>query len=106
MLSQTLEQAIGLRLDHYVEIGFSGFVSLVDALGGVTLCPDEPSTDPLAGLDWPTGGQQLDGRKALSYVSTRATPRANLDRMVNQQQFVSALLHRANSPAVWLDPWH
>ncbi|PBD12468.1 LytTR family transcriptional regulator, partial [Mycobacterium avium subsp. hominissuis] len=33
------------------------------------------------------------------------TPRADLDRMVNQRQFVAALLHRAASPAVWLNPW-
>ncbi|AKN15750.2 transcriptional regulatory protein [Mycobacterium haemophilum DSM 44634] len=105
LLTQALEQATGLHLDHYAEIGFSGFAGLVDALGGVTVCPAEPVTDPLAGLDLPAGCQQLDGRNALGYVRTRATPRADLDRMVNQRQFMSALLHRATSPAVWLNPW-
>jgi LCP family protein required for cell wall assembly len=104
LLAQTVEQATGLRLDHYIEIGFSGFAVVVDALGGVTICPTAPISDPLAGVDLPAGCQQLDGRSALGYVRTRATPRADLDRMVNQRQFMSALLHRAGMPVVWLNP--
>ena len=98
------KQATGLRLDHYAEIGFGGFARVVDALGGVTVCPAEPINDPLAGIDLPAGCQKLDGRNALGYVRSRATPRADLDRMVNQREFMSALLHRAASPAVWLNP--
>jgi LCP family protein required for cell wall assembly len=105
LLAQTVEQATGLHLDHYAEVGFSGFAALVDALGGVTACPTTPINDPLAGIDLPAGCQQLNGRSALGYVRSRDTPRADLDRMVNQRQFVSALLHRASSPAVWLNPW-
>ncbi|RUP07209.1 MAG: LytR family transcriptional regulator [Mycobacterium sp.] len=105
LLAQTVEQATGLRLDHYAEVGFGGFAVLVDALGGVSVCPAEPIRDPLAGLDLPAGCQQLDGRSALGYVRTRATPRADLDRMIHQREFMSALLHRATSPTVWLNPW-
>lgn len=105
LLAQTVEQTTGLRLDHYAEVGFSGFAVLVDAVGGVTVCPAEPIHDPLAGLDLRAGCQQVDGRTALGYVRTRATPRADLDRMINQRQFMSALLHRVTSPAVWLNPW-
>jgi LCP family protein required for cell wall assembly len=105
LLAQTVEQATGLRLDHYIEVGFGGFAVVVDALGGVTICPTAPISDPLAGIALAAGCQKLDGRNALGYVRTRATPRADLDRMVNQQQFMSALLRRAASPAVWLNPW-
>ena len=105
LLAQTVEQATGLRLDHYAEIGFGGFPALVDALGGVTVCPVEPINDPLAGINLPAGCQKLDGRNALGFVRTRATPRADLDRMINQRLFMSALLHRAASPSVWLNPW-
>jgi LCP family protein required for cell wall assembly len=104
LLAQTVEQATGLRLDHYAEVEFDGFARLVDAVGGVTMCPPEPISDPLAGIDLPAGCQKLDGRNALGYVRTRATPRADLDRMVNQRQFMSTLMHRAASPAVWLNP--
>ena len=104
LLAQTVELATGLHLDHYAEIGFDGFAALVDAVGGVTMCPPEPISDPLAGIDLPAGCQLLDGRSALGYVRTRATPRADLDRMVNQRAFMSALLHRAAGPAVLLNP--
>lgn len=105
LLIQTVEQATGLRLDHYAEIGFSGFAGVVDALGGVTVCLDTPIDDPLAGVDLPAGCQELDGRNALGYVRSRDTPRADLDRMVNQRKFMSALLRRVSSPAVWLNPF-
>jgi LCP family protein required for cell wall assembly len=104
LLAQTVEQATGIRLDHYAEIGFDGFAVMVDAVGGVTMCPTEPVSDPLAGIDLAAGCQKLDGRNALGYVRSRATPRADLDRMINQRRFMSALLHRAASPAVWLNP--
>lgn len=104
LLARTVEQATGLRVDHYAEIGFSGFAGLVDAVGGVTMCPAEPISDPLAGIDLPAGCQELDGRNALGYVRSRATPRADLDRMVNQRQFMSALVQRASSPSVLLNP--
>lgn len=105
LLTQTVEQATGLRLDHYAEIGFGGFAALVDALGGVTVCPTAAVHDPLAGIDLPAGCQEVNGRNALGFVRSRDTPRADLDRMVNQRHFLSALLHRATSPEVWLNPW-
>jgi LCP family protein required for cell wall assembly len=105
LLAQTVEQATGLRIHHYAEIGFSGFAVLVDAVGGVTVCPDEPIDDPLAGIALRAGCQKLGGGDALGYVRSRATPRADLDRMVDQRQFMSALLHRATSPVTWLNPW-
>jgi LCP family protein required for cell wall assembly len=104
LLARTVEQATGIRLDHYAEVGFDGFAVLVDAVGGVTMCPTEPISDPLAGIDLPAGCQTLDGRNALGYVRTRATPRADLDRMIDQRRFMAALLHRAASPAVLLNP--
>jgi LCP family protein required for cell wall assembly len=105
LLAQTVEQATGLHLDHYAEIGFGGFADVVDALGGVTMCLPDPISDPLAGIDLAPGCQDLDGRSALGYVRSRATPRADLDRMTHQRAFVAALMHRAANPTVWLNPW-
>ncbi|MDD4867918.1 MAG: LCP family protein [Mycobacterium sp.] len=106
LLVRTVERVTGLRLDHYAEIGFGGFAALVDAVGGVTVCPSTPIDDPLAGIDLPGGCQVLDGRSALGYVRTRDSPRADLDRVVAQRQFLSALLRRAVRPAFWLNPWN
>ena len=105
LLAQTVEEATGLRLDHYAELGFGGFAAVVDALGGVDVCPSDPIDDELAGINLPAGCQTMDGRNALGYVRSRATPRADLDRMIHQREFMSALLSRASSPGVWLNPW-
>ncbi|MDF2823478.1 MAG: cell envelope-related transcriptional attenuator [Mycobacterium sp.] len=105
LLAQTVELATGLRVDHYAEVGFDGFAAVVDALGEVTVCPAEPIADPLAGINLPAGCQDLNGANALGYVRSRATARADLDRMTNQREFMSALLARATSPTVWLNPW-
>lgn len=104
LLVQTVEQATGLRIDHYIEVGFGGFAELVDAVGGVRMCPTHPISDPLAGIELPAGCQDFDGRTALGFVRSRATPRADLDRMANQRAFMSAVMHRALSPPVLLNP--
>lgn len=105
LLTQTVELATGLRIDHYAEIGFAGFDDIVDALGGVQLCLTEPINDPLAGIDLPGGCQRMNGASALGYVRSRATPRADLDRMLHQREFVSAMLGSATSPSTWINPW-
>lgn len=105
LLTQTVEQATGVRLDHYAEVGFAGFGAVVDGLGGVRMCLPEPVSDPLAGIDLPAGCQTLGGAAALGYVRSRATPRADLDRMLHQREFISAMLDRATDPAVWGNPW-
>lgn len=105
LLARTVEQATGVRLDHYAEVGFAGFGAVVDSVGGVRVCLPDPVADPLAGIDLPAGCQTLNGPDALGYVRSRATPRADLDRMEHQRSVVSALQSRAVSPAVWLNPW-
>jgi anionic cell wall polymer biosynthesis LytR-Cps2A-Psr (LCP) family protein len=41
LLVETLESETGIRIDNYVEIGFGGFVNVVDAVGGVEICPEQ-----------------------------------------------------------------
>ncbi|HET9258396.1 MAG TPA: LCP family protein [Pseudonocardiaceae bacterium] len=105
LLVQTVEKITGVHIDHYAEIGFAGFASLVDDVGGVRLCPPEPLNDPLAGLNIPAGCQVLDGPQALGYVRTRHSPRGDLDRVAHQREFLGALISRASSPAVLLNPF-
>ncbi len=104
LLVQTVEGATGLRIDHYAEIGFGGFAGIVDALGGVDVCLQNAISDPLAGIDLPAGCQELAGSQALGFVRSRATALADLDRMNNQRQFMSALLAKATSPSTFLNP--
>jgi LCP family protein required for cell wall assembly len=106
LLVQTVEKVTGVHVDHYAEIGFSGFAGLVDDVGGVQMCPTDPIRDPLAGLNIPAGCQVLTGAQALGYVRTRNTPRGDLDRVVHQREFLGALIARASSPSVLLNPFH
>lgn len=105
LLVQTVEKVTGLHIDHYAEIGFAGFADLVDDVGGVQMCPTQPINDPLAGLNIAAGCQVLDGPKALGYVRTRHSPRGDLDRVVRQREFLGALITRAASPSVLLNPF-
>ncbi|MGX1804741.1 LCP family glycopolymer transferase [Nocardia sp. NPDC055321] len=105
LLVETVEGATGIRIDHYAQIGFGGFADIVDAVGGIEMCLDDAIEDPLAGLSLPAGCQTLNGAEALGFVRTRATPRADLDRMLNQRKFLSALLKKAASPGTLINPF-
>nr|WP_232236324.1 LCP family protein [Nocardia sp. BMG51109] len=105
LLAQTVETATGLHIDHFAEIGFGGFAGMVDAVGGIDMCLPEAIDDPLAGIDLPAGCQRLDGAQALGFVRTRATPRADLDRMRNQQMFLSALLKKSTDTGTLVNPF-
>lgn len=105
LLVQTVEQATNVHIDHFAQIGFAGFAGVVDAIGGVDMCVDKAMKDPKAGIDLQPGCQTLDGPKALGYVRTRATARADLDRVVHQRQFLGALAKKATSPGVLLNPF-
>src|SRR4051794_22580860 len=84
LLTQTVEGATGLHIDHYAEIGFGGFAKIVDAIGGVDMCVDKDMSDTYTGINIKAGCQSLDGRSALGFVRMRhsdATPRSDLDRV-------------------------
>ncbi|MDU0293527.1 LCP family protein [Saccharothrix longispora] len=105
LLVQSLEGATGIHVDHYMEIGFGGFAGIVDAIGGVDLCIDEPMQDPLAGLDLQPGCQELNGAQALGFVRTRAFATADLQRVQNQRKFLAALSDKATSAGVLANPF-
>jgi LCP family protein required for cell wall assembly len=105
LLARTVEGATGIRLDHYMEIGFDGFVKVVDAAGGVKLCPPKAINDKKAHLDIKAGCQEFDGPTALGYVRARSfDPKGDLGRVERQQEFLGALMGKAASPGVLLNP--
>jgi LCP family protein required for cell wall assembly len=105
LLTRTVEGATGLHIDHYVQIGFTGFVNVVDAVGGVDLCVPEAIEDPKAGLDIEAGCQTLDQATALGYVRTRATASSDFGRVERQRAFIAALLQKVTSPLTLLNPF-
>jgi len=106
LLAETVQNATGLRIDHYMQIGFGGFVHVVDAVGGVNMCIKQPLRDPAAGLNLKRGCQTLDGAQALGYVRTRHNfANQDLQRIQDQRLFMKALLKKVTSLGVMLNPF-
>jgi LCP family protein required for cell wall assembly len=106
LLAQTVEQVTGIRLDHYAEIGFGGFVGMTDAVGGVELCPKRRIRDSKSGLNVRKGCQEMDGTTALAYVRARYfDPRGDLGRVQRQQEFLGAIFHQATKPTSIINPF-
>lgn len=105
LLTETLEQATGLFIDGYLEIGFGGFAGMVDAIGGVPVCVERDMKDELASLNVKAGCQTLDGHTALGYVRARySDPRGDLGRAERQRTVLGAILRKAASPETVLTP--
>ena len=105
LLEQTIEQNTGIRVDDYVEIGFAGFVDVVDAVGGVEICPKQPMKDPRANLDIKKGCQDADGKVALGYARSRHTSGlGDIARAQHQREVVSAVGSKAASPWSVINP--
>ena len=107
-LVQTVQGGeLRIPIHHYVEIDFSGFKTLVDALGGVQVCFWYPTRDFNTGLDIQEGGCYiLDGTQGLAYARSRyyeelrdgewrEDPTSDLGRSTRQRAFVNAVLQTA-----------
>jgi LCP family protein required for cell wall assembly len=108
-LIATIDQNLGVKVNHYVEVDFVGFKSIVDAVGGVKLYVPAPVRDTLSGLDIKTPGcVTLNGQQALAWSRSRhyeyyesgrwrEDPRGDLGRIQRQQDFIRRMLNTAVS---------
>ncbi|WP_372443606.1 LCP family protein [Streptomyces adelaidensis] len=103
---KTVESMTDVRMDHYIEIDFSGFAKLVDALGGVTVTTDEDIDDDDSHLKLKAGTHHLDGEQALALARTRhgIGDGSDLGRIGLQQKLVKALLAQIASTDLLTDP--
>lgn len=105
LLIKTIESMSDVRIDHYIEVDFTGFVRIVDALGGVEICTPRAISDPKSHLRLDAGRHLLDGIDSLKYVRARSFDgTSDLGRMKRQQQFVSTILREVTSAGVLLNP--
>lgn len=106
LLTRTVEQNTGVRVDGYVQIGLGGVAQVVDAVGGVQICPEYRMQDKDAGLNIKKGCQAADGRVALAYSRSRKAQRnGDLDRVKHQREVVAAVGSKVLSPWSVLNPW-
>ena len=110
LLIQTIEQDLGIPINHYVSVDFPGFSGMVDALGGITMDFPTPVKDQYTGLDVTTTGcQVVNGTTALQLVRSRHLYYMNSDgyweydgqsdfsRIQRQDAFFRAVLAKVNS---------
>lgn len=102
LMVDTVEDFLGMPINHYMDLDFDGFIQIVDSLGGVWIDVDTEIDDPKASshgsytashID--EGYQLLDGDHALTFVRSRDFPDADFTRMRHQQQFFKALADQA-----------
>jgi LCP family protein required for cell wall assembly len=106
LLVQTVENATGLKIDHYMGIGFGGLVAVVNKIGGVEICLKTAINDSYSGVNLSAGCHNLNGDQALAFVRDRHSfATEDLQRIQDQRAFLSALLKKATSPGVYLDPF-
>lgn len=96
---KTVESMSGIRMDHYIEVDFTGFKKLVDKLGGVEITTKQAINDPASHLDLEPGTHTLDGEQSLGLVRTRKSvgDGSDLGRIQLQQAFIKALMQQAKS---------
>lgn len=105
LLTRTIEQSTGIRVDEYVEIGLGGLAGVVDAVGGIEICPTQAMKDPLAKLDIEKGCQEADGATALGYARSRHTSNiGDIDRVKHQREVVAAVGDEVMSPWTFVNP--
>ncbi|MQS37484.1 LCP family protein [Streptomyces katsurahamanus] len=103
---KTVEQMSGIRMDHYIEVDFTGFKKLIDELGGVEITTTKPIKDAKSHLDLEPGTHTLDGEQSLGLVRTRSSvgDGSDLGRIQLQQAFMKAFIAQVKEVGVLNDP--
>ncbi|NEB77041.1 LCP family protein [Streptomyces sp. SID14478] len=103
---KTVESMSGIRMDHYVEVDFSGFQDLIDDLGGVEITTSKAINDPDSHLDLTAGTHKLNGKQSLGLVRTRhgVGDGSDLGRIQLQQAFMKALMDQIKDVGVFTSP--
>jgi LCP family protein required for cell wall assembly len=104
---KTVEQTTGVFIDHYVVIDFAGFITMINALGGVPICVPNAMDSPDAGLHVSAGFQTLDGPTALAYARARKGAGlgdgSDTGRIVRQQKLLAATVTAVRSKNLLTD---
>lgn len=99
LLVRTIQDLVGVKINHVAKTDFEGFKQLTNALGGVTVNNTEP------GPDYPAGQVQLNGTEALDYVRERKQlAEGDISRGQRQQAWLKAIMRETLAPEVLLNP--
>ncbi|MEV7725900.1 LCP family protein [Streptomyces sp. NPDC087917] len=103
---KTVEKMSGIRMDHYLEVDFTGFKKIIDNLGGVQLTTTKAIKDDYSHLDLAPGDHKLNGEQALGLVRTRKSvgDGSDLGRIQLQQAFIKALIKQVKGVGLFDNP--
>jgi LCP family protein required for cell wall assembly len=103
---RAVEALSDVSIDHFVQLDFDGFSSMVDALGGVRVCLNTALVDPYAKLNLPAGKQNINGKNALALARTRHAvgDGSDIGRLGHQQVVMSAIVKQARSTSILTRP--
>jgi LCP family protein required for cell wall assembly len=96
----TVEQNLGVSINHYVDVGFQGFFQIVQNMGGLYTQVDRRYYNPLgtgySPIDLQPGYQILNGNQALAFARFRHTD-TDIVRAARQQQIILDLKRQASA---------
>lgn len=99
----TLEQLYDIDIDYYLRVNFTGFMDIVDALGGVDVNSDQAFTGEVYGVHFDQGINHVDGRGALSFVRERHSfANGDFERQRHQMEMIRAIIKKMHSPEMLL----
>lgn len=106
LAQRTVEDFLGVNIDHYVVIDTHAFQKIIDAIGGIDIDVEkrmyyEDPWDDDGGLviDLKPGMQHMDGKTAVTYVRYR-DEEGDIGRIKRQQKFMKACMEKITSPAI------
>ncbi len=96
---KTIENFLEMDIDYTLKVNWTSVIDVVDALGGITV--DSPHSFKSHQYYFNKGLNDLDGQKALSFVSNRKNlPEGDDSRAKNQQIVLQAIINKILSPSI------
>ncbi len=105
-LWKTLEQETGIRIQHFVEVNFAGFQSIVNDVGGVPVCLPFAINNPQSRLRLSAGKHVVNGAQALAFVRLRENigEGSDIQRIQRQQYFLAAVMQKLKATNLLTQP--
>ncbi len=105
-LWKTLEQETGIRIQHFLEVNFAGFQSIVNDVGGVPVCLPFAINNPQSRLHLAAGKRVVTGAQALAFVRLRENIGEGSDtqRIQRQQYFLAAVMQKLKATNLLSQP--
>lgn len=103
---KTVTKLTGVPIHHVAVIDFTGFSDMVDAVGGIKICLNEPVQDQWADADLPAGEQIINGKEALALARARKTlsDGSDIARIDRQQALLLTLYRQVSEKGLLADP--